>query len=123
MVWVPPPPEGTCITFDVVYIPPAATVTDHPGSRSMGTELVGSVLLANRERVFVTWLIRPMGAALSRDVAILRSARLVNADGTPIKRSSLLTFTKTLNPDADDGTEVGKLLSVTRRRTSQGEDF
>ena len=89
----------------------------------MGTELVGSVLLANRERVFVTWLIRPMGAALSRDVAILRSARLVNADGTPIKRSSLLTFTKTLNPDADDGTEVGKLLSVTRRRTSQGEDF
>jgi hypothetical protein len=122
VVWVPPPPEDTYIVFDIVYTPAAATVTGHPGARSMGIGLVGSVLLANGERVFVTWLIQPMVAELSRYVANLRSARFVNADGTPIERSALLAFGKTPNPDVDDGTEVGKLLSVTRRRTSQGED-
>ena len=75
----------------------------------MGTGLVGSILLANGERVFVTWLIQPMMAELSLYVASLRSARLVNADGTSIERSALLAFGKTPNPDADDGTEVGKL--------------
>lgn len=41
IVWVPPPPESTCIHFDIVYIPADAVVTSHPGARSMGTGLVG----------------------------------------------------------------------------------
>ena len=114
-VWVPPPPEGTCIEFDVVYTPAGAVFTGCPGARSMGTELVGAVQLANSERVFVTWRVQPMVAELGRYVANLRSACLVNADDTPIERSALLAFGKTSNPDADNGTEVGKLLSVTRK--------
>jgi len=81
VVWVPPPPEGTCIHFDLVYIPAGAVVTGHPGARSMGTGLVGEVQLENGERVFVTWLVRPMEEATYRHIVKLRSARILDANG------------------------------------------
>lgn len=115
VVWVPPPPEGTCVHFDVVYTPAGAVVTGHPGARSMGTELVGDVQLDNRERVFVTWLVRPMEEATRRHVVKLRTARVLNADGNPIEKVGMLAFGREPNPDADDGTFVGTLLDVTRR--------
>jgi hypothetical protein len=119
IVWVPPPPEGTRIDFDVVYIPASTIVTGHPGARSMGTGLVGTVQLANGERVFVTWRIQPMEEALRRHVTYLRSIRVVDKDGNFIEKPERLVFGKNPNPDAEDGTEVGKLLSVTRRGESK----
>jgi hypothetical protein len=116
IVWVPPPPEGTCIHFDLVYIPAGAVVTGHPGARSMGTGLIGEVQLANEERVFVTWIVRPMGESLSHEVLRLRSASIVDADGNPIEKIGMLAFGTEPNPDAKDGTYIGKFLDVTRRR-------
>jgi hypothetical protein len=114
VVWVPPPPEGSCIHFDVVYIPAGAVITGHPGARSMGTGLVGEVQLENGERVFVTWLVRPMGEALRRHMVTLRSAPIVDANNTPTNKHGMLAFGTEPNPDADDGTHVGIFLDVTR---------
>lgn len=114
VIWIAPPPEGTCIHFDVVYTPAGAVFPGHPGARSMGTGLIGAVHLANGERVFVTWLIQPMTEATRLYLAFLRSARIVDADGTPIDKPGILTFERKPNPDAQDGTEIGMLLSVTR---------
>ncbi len=115
VIWVSPPPESTCIHFDIVYTPADAVVTGHPGARSMGTGFVGEVQLENEERVFVTWLIRPMEEATRRRVAKLRSVRIVNADGNPIKKVGMLAFGMEPNPDAEDGTYVGTFLDVTRK--------
>lgn len=114
VVWIPSPPEGTCIHFDVIYTPAGAVVTGHPGARSMGTRLVGEVQLQNEERVFVTWLVRPIEEATRRQVMKLRGARILGADGNPIEKVGMLAFGKEPNPDADDGTYVGTLLDVTR---------
>ena len=116
VVWIPPPPESTCIHFDIVYIPAEAVVTGHPGARSMGTGLVGEVQLQNRERVFVTWLVRPMEEAIRRQVMKLRAARIIDTASNPIEKVGMLAFGKERNPDADDGTYVGNFLDVTRRR-------
>src|SRR3954447_5899109 len=43
VLWTPQPPDGCAVHFDVVYVAPRMQVTDHPGARSMGTELVGEV--------------------------------------------------------------------------------
>jgi hypothetical protein len=115
VIWVSPPPESTCIHFDVVYTPVGAVVTGHPGARSTGTGLIGEVQLENDERVFVTWLIRPMEEATRRHAAQLRSARMVDADGNPIEKSGMLAFGREPNPDAEDGAYVGTFLDVTRK--------
>ncbi len=115
VVWVPPPPEGTCIHFDVVYIPAAAVVTGHPGARSMGTELIGEVRLENEERVFVTWLVRPMEEVTRHHVTKLRAARILDRDGKPVEKVGILAFGTEPNRDADDGTYVGTFLDVTRK--------
>lgn len=120
VVWVPSPPEGTCIHFDVVYIPAGAVITGHPGARSMGTGLVGELRLENGERVFVTWLVRPMDEATRRHLMKLRAARILDADGNPIVRVGMLAFGREPNPDADDGTYIGKLLDVTRDEGKTG---
>lgn len=114
VVWTPPPPVGRCVHFDLVYTPAGVTVTGHPGARSMGTELVGKVELENGEQVFVTSLVREMGAALRANVHRLRSARIMDAEGNPIEKTGMLAFGREPNPDADDGTFVGTLIDVTR---------
>jgi hypothetical protein len=116
VVWIPPPPEGTCIHFDVVYTSAGVIVTGHPGARSMGTRLVGSVQLQNGERVFVTSIVRPMDEATRRLIVKLRSARILDAAGKPIEKVGMLAFGKEPNPDAKDGTYVGKFLDVTRKK-------
>ena len=115
VVWTTPPPKGTCIHFDVIYTPVGANVTSHPGSRSMGTGLIGEVQLENSERVFVTWLVQPMQEATRLQVMKLRTARIFDADGNPIKKVGMLAFGREPNPDTDDGTYVGTLLDVTRK--------
>ena len=79
----------------------------------MGTGLVGEVWLQNEQRVYVTWLARPLGDALRQRVAKLRTVCVIDADGNPIKRIGMLAFGREPNPDASDGTYVGTLLDVT----------
>lgn len=116
VVWIPPPPQDTCIHFDVVYIPAGAVVTGHPGARSMGTGLVGEVQLENGVRVFVTWIVRPMQEATCRHIMKLRAARILDVHGNPIEKAGMLAFGREPNPDADDGTYVGTFLDVTRKQ-------
>lgn len=113
IIWVPPPPEGTCIHFDVVYTPAGVEVIGHPGARSMGTRLVGDLELANSERVFVTALVREIDAPLAANIERLRSVRVVDAEGNLVK-TGMLGFGHEPNPDADDGTFVGSVIDVTR---------
>ncbi len=80
----------------------------------MGTKLVGEVKLENEERVFVTWLVRPMEEATRRHILKLRSARILDAHGNPLEKSGMLAFGREPNPDADDGTNIGTFLDVTR---------
>jgi len=86
----------------------------------MGTELVGEVELENGERVFVTWLVKPIEEATRRNVEQLRSARIFDAEGNPIRRTAMLAFGREPNPDAADGTFVGTLLDVTRPEEVEG---
>lgn len=111
--WAPRPLEGCAVHFDVVYVPARMQVSGHPGARSMGTELVGEVALANGERVFVTCLVREMNAETRASVERLRSVRVLDANGNPIK-TGVLGFGTEPNPDADDGTEVATVTDVTR---------
>jgi hypothetical protein len=114
VVWVPPPPEGTAVNFDVVYVIERMPVTDHPGRDSMGTELVGMVELENRERVYVTWLVREMGAPLRENIERLRSVRVFDAEGRPVERTGMLGFGTEPNPDAAEETEICTIIDVTR---------
>ena len=114
VMWTVPPPERTCVHFDVVYIPANMPVTGHPGARSMGTSLVGEVVLANGERVFVTAIVREMNADLRANVDRLRRVRILDTEGNQIRRIGMLGFGTEANPDADDGTEVARLIDVTR---------
>lgn len=114
VVMVPAPPKDRCVHFDIVYTPAGATSTGYPGSRSMGTGLVGSVHLANGEQVFVTWLERLMTKPARRQLIKLRSSSILDADGREIEKSGMLAFGRVPNPDADDRTFIGTLLDVTR---------
>lgn len=113
--WTAPPPEGACVHFDLVYTPSGADVGHgHPGARSMGTRLVGVVALENGEHVFVTSIVRPMEAELRARIERLRTLRIIGSDGKEEKRSAVLAFGTSPNPDAEDGTEVGTFLDVSR---------
>jgi hypothetical protein len=114
IVWVPPPPEGTCVHFDFIYTPAGAAVTGHPGGRSMGTKLVGQVQFENGQRVFITWIVRSMSELMRRQVEKLRSAPILSGDGKPMQKVGMLAFGTEPNPDAQDGTFIGMFLDVTR---------
>jgi hypothetical protein len=101
------------VHFDIVFTPARARVVGHPGSNT-GHELIGAVELENAERVFVTWIVRPMEDVTRQHIAKLRSARIVDAEGNVVKRTAMLAFGCEPNPDSDDGTFVGTLLDVTR---------
>jgi hypothetical protein len=114
IVWVAPPPEDARVHLDIVYVAPGMPVTGHPGARSMGTELVGEVQLANGVRVFVTSIVCEMGKELRANVDKLRSGRVLDANGNPVEKTGVLAFGLEPNPDADDGTFVGTVTDVTR---------
>jgi hypothetical protein len=118
VAWASPPPENACIHFDVIYTPSGAIVTSHPGAGSMGTALVGEVLLESGDRVFVTSLVRPMGEPLRRNIAKLRGARIFDADGKLLEKVGMLAFGTEPNPDAKDETRVGVLLDVTQQKSA-----
>jgi hypothetical protein len=114
VIWLPPPPQDHALHIDVVYVPANMPVTGHPGARSMGTGLVGELLLHNGERVFLTHIARPIQVGLRNQIAKLRSAQVLDAQGRPLDRLGMMAFGAEPNPDADDGTQIGMLLDVTR---------
>lgn len=114
VTWTEPPPEGSCVHFDLVYWPTGIQFTGHPGARGMGTKLVGKVELQNGQGVFITSVVREMGAGLRAQVEKMRAGQLLDAEGNPIEKTGMLAFGTEPNPDADDGTFIGTLLDVTR---------
>lgn len=56
-----------------------------------------------------------MDEATRRYVAKLRSAHILDSDGRSIEKVGLLAFCRERNPDADDGTYVGKFMDVTKK--------
>jgi hypothetical protein len=113
VVWTAPPPAGHVVMLDLIYVPVGMPVPGHPGARSMGTLLVGQVVLANGERVYVTSRVRELTAAEHATLRRMRSVSAADADGNIIK-IGLLGFGTEPNPDASDGTEVATLTDVTR---------
>lgn len=58
VIWLPNAPKPKSTEIDVIFTKPTVSVPDWPGSRSMGTELIGSILLENKETVWaVYWII------------------------------------------------------------------
>jgi hypothetical protein len=115
VVWTAPPPEGHATHFDVVYTPAGVEAIGHPGSRSMNTEFIGKVDLANGEQVFVVAQPRVMHANLLAQVHKLRSTPLIGKDGKPFEKAGMLAFGHEPNLDAPgSGTSVGMFLDVTR---------
>ncbi len=46
---------------------------------------------------------------------MLRSLRIVDAEGNVAEKTGMLAFGHEPNPDAEDGTYLGTMLDVTRR--------
>lgn len=120
VVWTPRPSQDNCIHYDVIHVPANLQTEAHPGSRSMGTSLVGDVQLENGQRVFVTSIVRPMADALRVQILKLRTYPALDADGRQVNRTGMLSFGTEPNPDAEDGKHVGILVAVTR--SSSGQD-
>ena len=112
--WAPPPPKGTCVHFDIIYTPAGAIVNGHPGSRSMGTGLVGMVQLENDEKVFVTWIVRAIEEKLRHHITKLRTTPIYDINRNQIEEKGMLAFGTEPNPDANDETCIGTLLDVSR---------
>ena len=70
--------------------------------------------MENSERVFVTWIVRPVEAPVLAHIEKMRAARIIDADGNVVTKTGMLAFGTQPNPDADDGTEIGTFLDVTR---------
>lgn len=51
--WYPKPPTARLVEFQIFLTTPAVTISDWPGRGASATTLIGSLLLANRERVWV----------------------------------------------------------------------
>lgn len=115
VVWTPPPPDGTCVHFDLVYVAAGVPISGHPGARSMGTQLVGKVLLANGDSVFVVSVVREIDPGLRTTIERLRTTPILDADGDTLEKSGIVAFGTEPNPDADDGTHIGTVIDVTRR--------
>lgn len=68
-VWVPQPPEGHLVEFQIWFTGPSARVSTWPGQRSRGTVLVSKVPLANAESVWVTALTEPAPDSFLKEIA------------------------------------------------------
>jgi len=53
ITWIPAAPKGKAVEIDVVFTRPGTVVSNWPGRNSMQTELVGKLVLENREIVWV----------------------------------------------------------------------
>jgi hypothetical protein len=92
VIWTSAPLEGMCVEYAVVYAAAGLTVDGYPGARSMGTELVGKVDLANREQVFLVAWTHEMEEATRKEVERLRGARILDAEDKPVANTGILGF-------------------------------
>lgn len=92
IVWSKPPASGMCVEFDVFYTAASLTVEGHPGARSMGTQLVGTVDLANGQRVWVVAWEHPFEGPGRERLDQLRRARVEDAEGNQIENLGMLAF-------------------------------
>jgi len=60
VILVPPALEGHAIEFAILITSPTCIVSDWPAKRSMGSKLVGSILLASGETVWVVYTTMPI---------------------------------------------------------------
>ena len=80
----------------------------------MGTKLLGRVDLPNGQAVFVTALAHAVDSNLAAQVARLRNAQIADADGNAVEKVGMMAFGREPNPDAQDGSEIGILVDITR---------
>jgi len=108
VVWTPAPREGMCVEYDLLYTAAGLTVDGYPGARSMGTELVGKLNLANGEQLFVVAWTHEMDEKTVRRIERFRGARIFDGEGNPVPNTGFLAF------GVEDG--VGFFLDVTHRQ-------
>ncbi|MGH3072118.1 MAG: hypothetical protein ACRDNB_07595 [Gaiellaceae bacterium] len=92
IVWTKPPAPGMCVEYDVFYSAAGLTVEGYPGARSMGTQLIGTVDLANGERVWVVAWEHPFEGLGRERFEQLRNARVEDAEGSRIENLGMLGF-------------------------------
>jgi len=68
IVWIPRPPQGSVVEFQAWLTKPETVVTNWPGYRSRGTQLIGKIHLLNGETVWVTALEEPASAELAVEI-------------------------------------------------------
>jgi hypothetical protein len=68
----------------------------------------------NGEHVFVTSIVQPIDEPTLQRIEQLRTFRMLDPEGNEVKRTAMLAFDTAPNPDAEDGTEVGTFLDVSR---------
>jgi hypothetical protein len=83
VTWADAPPKGSAVEFDVFLATPAAKVSTHPGARSMGTRLVGTITLPNGELVYVVWWMPQITDAIQQQLDRLFSAEVLQ-NGQPV---------------------------------------
>lgn len=112
VVWrKPPAAQGLCVEYDVLYSAAGLTVEGHPGARSMGTELVGTFILANGEQVWVVVWEHELDDEQRARMDSLRQTRVLDAEGNRIDNFGALMF------GVEDS--VGVLMDVTFERDDQ----
>jgi hypothetical protein len=114
IVWRTPPAEGMCVSYDVLYTAAGLTVEGHPGARSMGTELVGTLTLANGEQVWVVAWEHELDEKGRVQIERLRQARVFDAEGNKIENVGALMF------GVEDS--VGVFIDVTFERDRERDD-
>lgn len=68
IAWMPRPPEGSVVEFQVWLTKPETVVTNWPGYRSRGAQLIGKTVLGNGQTVWVTALEEPVSPSLQLEI-------------------------------------------------------
>jgi hypothetical protein len=91
VIWTAAPPKGMVVEYGIVAAA-GLTVDGYPGARSMGSELVGKVDLANGEQVFVVAWTHEMQEETRSQIERFRGAKILDAEGKPVPNTGLLAF-------------------------------
>lgn len=67
ILWLPRPGDSRVVEITLLLLRPGTRVTGWPGRRSMGTALLGSVVLPNGESMWLVWASPPGSARTNRD--------------------------------------------------------
>ena len=73
--WVAAPSVGLAVSFDILITKPETTVSDWPGKRSMGTQLVARMSLAGNELLWVVHRVEVVSQEVLDSIAKARSSQ------------------------------------------------